>query len=172
MNRDVQTISADACAPGAGGAGSIPCVSEQTEGQIVVAASAAEIMDVLTDYEAYPDWADVKSVQVLERGEGGLGTKVAFEVEVPVLGRASYTLAYRYAPADGGMSWVSTQARGAVSDISGEYLLREADEDETTVIYRLRVEIGVLLPGFVRTQGEKRVIDNALERLKQRVESG
>ena len=147
-------------------------MSEQTEGQTTVSASAAEIMDVLTDFESYPDWADVKSVQVLERGEGGRGTKVAFEVDVPVLGRASYTLAYRYAPGDGGMSWVSTEARGAVSDISGEYLLSEVDEDETHVTYRLRVEIGILLPGFVRTQGEKRVIDNALERLKHRVEYG
>jgi carbon monoxide dehydrogenase subunit G len=147
-------------------------MSEQTEGQVLIEATPAEIMDVLTDFEAYPDWADVKAVSVLERGEGGLGTKVAFEVDVPVLGRASYTLAYRYAPADGGMSWVSTQARGAVSDISGEYLLSELGEDETRVTYRLRVEIGVLLPGFVRTQGEKRVIDNALERLKRRVELG
>ena len=147
-------------------------MSEQTEGQTTIAASAAEIMDVLTDFESYPDWADVKSVQVLERGEGGVGTKVAFEVDVPVLGRATYTLAYRYAPGDGGMSWVSTEARGAVSDISGEYLLSEVDEDETQVTYRLRVEIGILLPGFVRTQGEKRVIDNALARLKHRVEYG
>jgi hypothetical protein len=147
-------------------------MTEQTEGQIVVEASAAEIMDVLTAFEAYPEWADVKTVQVLERGEGGVGTRVAFEVDVPVLGRANYTLAYRYAPADGGMSWVSTEARGAVSDISGEYLLTEIDEDETKVIYRLAVELGVLLPGFVRTQGEKRVIQNALEGLKRRVEFG
>jgi hypothetical protein len=147
-------------------------MTEQTESQIVVEASAAEIMDVLTNFEAYPDWADVKSVRVLERGEGGVGTRVAFEVDVPVLGRANYTLAYRYAPADGGMSWVSTEARGAVSNISGEYLLTEIDEDETKVIYRLAVELGVLLPGFVRTQGEKRVIQNALEGLKRRVELG
>jgi hypothetical protein len=147
-------------------------MSEQTEGQIVIEASAPEVMDVLTDFEAYPEWADVKSATVLERGEGGIGTRVAFEVDVPVLGRASYVLAYRYAPADGGMSWVSTEARGAISDITGEYLLTEIDEDETKVIYRLSVEIGVLLPGFVRTQGEKRVIENALEGLKRRVELG
>ena len=147
-------------------------MSEQTEGEIVIEAPAAEVMDVLIDFEAYPDWADVKSATVLERGEGGLGTKVAFEVDVPVLGRASYTLAYRYAPGDGGMSWVSTEARGAVSNITGEYLLSETDEDETRVVYRLAVDLGVLLPGFVRTQGEKRVIENALEGLKQRVEYG
>ena len=147
-------------------------MSEQTEGQIVIGAAAPEIMDVLTDFEAYPEWADVKSATILERGEGGVGTKVAFEVDVPVLGKASYTLAYRYAPGDGGMSWVSTEARGAVSNISGEYLLTEIDDDETKVIYRLAVDLGVLLPGFVRTQGEKRVIQNALEGLRSRVEYG
>jgi polyketide cyclase/dehydrase/lipid transport protein len=147
-------------------------MSEQTESQIVIGASAAEIMDVLKDFEAYPEWADVKTVQVLERGEGGVGTKVSFEVEVPLLGRASYTLAYRYAPADGGMSWISTEAHGAVSHIAGEYLLSEVDDDGTKVIYRLSVDIAILLPGFVRTQGEKRVIENALEGLKRRVELG
>jgi carbon monoxide dehydrogenase subunit G len=146
-------------------------MAEQTEGSILIEAPAAEIMDVLTDYEAYPEWADVKSARILERAEGGLATKVAFEVEVPVLGRAEYTLAYRYAPGDAGMSWVSTEARGSVTDITGEYLLDEVD-GQTAVIYRLAVELGVLLPGFVRTQGAKRVIDNALEGLKRRVELG
>jgi carbon monoxide dehydrogenase subunit G len=147
-------------------------MSEQTEGQTVIQASAADVMDVLMDFEAYPEWADVKSVHVLERGEGGVGTKVAFEVDVPVLGKASYTLAYRYAPADGGLSWVSTEARGAVSNITGEYLLSELDDAETNVVYRLSVDLGVLLPGFVRTQGEKRLIENALDGLKHRVERG
>jgi len=147
-------------------------MSEHTEGEIAIEASAAEVMDVLVDFEAYPEWADVKSANVLERGEGGLGTKVAFEVDVPVLGRASYTLAYRYAPGDGGLSWVSTEARGAVSNITGEYLLSETEDDDTRVVYRLAVDLGVLLPGFVRTQGEKRVISNALEGLKRRVELG
>lgn len=147
-------------------------MTEHTEGSIVIEASAAEIMDVLTEYEAYPEWADVKSASVLERGEGGLATKVAFEVDVPVLGKASYTLAYRYAPADAGLSWVTTEARGSVSNITGEYLLTEIEDRETKVVYHLSVELGVLLPGFVRTQGAKRVIENALEGLKRRVELG
>jgi len=147
-------------------------MGEHAEGSIVIEASAAEVMDVITDYEAYPEWADVKSASVLQRGEGGLATEVAFEVDVPVLGRASYTLAYRYAPGDAGLSWVTREARGAVSNISGEYLLDELDGGETEVTYRLNVELGVLLPGFVRTQGAKRVIENALERLKRRVEVG
>jgi len=146
-------------------------MAEQTEGSILIEAPAAEVMDVLVDYEAYPAWADVKTARIVERGEGGVATKVAFEVEVPVLGRAEYTLAYRYAPGDAGMSWVSTEARGSVTNITGEYLLDEVD-GQTAVTYRLAVELGVLLPGFVRTQGAKRVIDNALEGLKRRVELG
>lgn len=146
-------------------------MAEQTEASILIDASAAEVMDVLTDYEVYPEWADVKSARVVERGEGGLATKVAFEIDVPVLGRAEYTLAYRYAPADAGMSWVSTEARGSVTNITGEYLLDEVD-GQTKVTYRLAVDLGVLLPGFVRTQGAKRVIDNALAGLKRRVELG
>jgi carbon monoxide dehydrogenase subunit G len=147
-------------------------MAEHTEGSIVVEASAAEIMDVLTDYEAYPDWAEVKTATVVERGEGGLGTKVTFEVDVPMLGRTEYTLAYRYAPGDAGLSWVTTEARGSVSNIAGEYLLDELDGRQTKVTYRLSVELGVLLPGFIRTQGARRVIDSALEGLKRRVELG
>ncbi|HZD80693.1 MAG TPA: SRPBCC family protein [Actinomycetota bacterium] len=147
-------------------------MGEHAEGSIVIGASAAEVMDVITDYEAYPEWADVKSARVVQRGAGGLGTEVAFEVDVPVLGRASYTLAYRYAPGDAGLSWVTKEARGAVSNISGEYLLDELDARHTRVTYRLSVDLGVLLPGFVRTQGAKRVIENALEGLKRRVELG
>ena len=145
---------------------------EQAEGSIVIDAPLEDVVEVIEDYEAYPEWAEVKTAKVLERAEGGLATKVAFEVDIPVLGRAEYTLAYRYAPGDAGMSWVSTEARGAVSRITGEYLLDEIDDAETKVVYRLAVELGVLLPGFVRTQGAKRVIDNALEGLKRRVELG
>ena len=147
-------------------------MGEHGEETIVIGAPAAEIMDVITDYEAYPEWADVKSAVVRQRGEGGRATEVAYEVDVPLLGKASYTLAYRYAPGDAGVSWVTKDARGAVSNIVGEYLLDDLGDGTTRVTYRLDVELGVLLPGFVRTQGAKRVMENALERLKARVERG
>jgi len=90
----------------------------------------------------------------------------------PVLGKASYTLRYRYAPGGTAISWDSIEAHGAVREIRGEYLLDELEPDSTTVTYRLAVELGPLVPGFLRTEGAKRVIENALERLKRRVEMG
>ncbi len=138
----------------------------------MIEAPLEDVMEVIEDYEAYPEWADVRSVEVKRRGEGGRATEVAFEVDVPVLGKASYTLAYQYAPGDTGLSWTTKEARGAIRDIRGEYLLNELSDAETTVTYRLGVELGVLVPGFLRTEGAKRVIENALEKLKRRVEMG
>ena len=145
---------------------------EHAEGSIVIEAPLDDVMEVIEDYEAYPEWADVRTVDVRRRGEGNRATEVAFEVEVPVLGKAAYTLSYQYAAGDTGVSWSTREARGAIRDIRGEYLLDELSETRTKVTYRLGVEIGVLVPGFLRTEGAKRVIENALEKLKRRVEMG
>jgi carbon monoxide dehydrogenase subunit G len=146
-------------------------VGDRAEGSIVVDASPARVMDVLTDFESYPAWAEVRSTRVLERGAGGLATRVAFEIDVPVLGRATYTLTYRYAPGDAGMSWVSTEAHGAVTAVAGEYLLADLDGGRTEVTYRLAVDLAALVPAVVRTEGQRRLIANALGELKRRVEA-
>ena len=145
---------------------------EHAEGSTIIEASLEDVMEVIEDYEAYPEWSEVQSVDVRTRGEGGRATEVAFEVDVPVLGKAAYTLAYVYAPGHTGLSWTTKEARGAIRDIRGEYLLNELPDATTKVTYRLAVELGVLVPGFLRTEGAKRVIENALERLKRRVEMG
>jgi uncharacterized membrane protein len=145
---------------------------EQAEGSILIEAPLEDVVEVIEDYEAYPEWADVRRVEVRERGEGGRPTEVAFEVDVPVLGKASYTLRYQYAQGDTAISWTSVEAHGAVREVRGEYLLDDLESDGTNVTYRLAVELGPLVPGFIRTEGAKRVIENALERLKRRVEMG
>jgi uncharacterized membrane protein len=145
---------------------------EHAEGTIVIEAPIDDVVDVIEDYESYPEWAEVRTVDVRQRGEGGRATEVAFEVDVPVLGKASYTLRYRYAPGGTAISWDSVEAHGAVREVRGEYLLNDSDGETTAVTYRLAVELGPLVPGFLRTEGAKRVIENALERLKRRVEMG
>jgi carbon monoxide dehydrogenase subunit G len=145
---------------------------EHAEGSIEIEAPLEDVMEVIEDYEAYPEWAEVNRVDVRQRSEGGRATEVRFEVDVPVLGKATYVLSYQYAAGDTGLSWSTKEARGAIRDIRGEYLLNELSDDLTKVTYRLGVELGVLVPGFIRTEGARRVIENALERLKRRVEMG
>ena len=75
---------------------------EHAEGSVVIEAPLEDVMEVIEDYESYPEWSEVQTVDIRQRGEGGRAYEVAYEVDVPVLGKAAYTLAYVYpdAPAD------------------------------------------------------------------------
>ena len=60
---------------------------EHAEGSVVIEAPLEDVMEVIEDYESYPEWSDVQTVDVRQRGEGGRAYEVAFEVDVPVLGQ-------------------------------------------------------------------------------------
>lgn len=147
-------------------------MAEQTEGSITIKAPAAEVMEVIEDYESYPEWNDLRSAEILKKDSKGRGSEVAFEVKAPMLGEVKYTLQYSYKAGDGGVSWTTKEIEGGIKDIRGEYELVELDEDETKVTYRMSIELGIKVPGFLRKQGEKQIVDGALKGLKKRVESG
>ena len=66
---------------------------EHAEGSVVIEAPLEDVMEVIEDYESYPEWSEVQTVDIRQRGEGGRAYEVAYEVDVPVLGKAAYTLA-------------------------------------------------------------------------------
>ena len=142
---------------------------EHAEGSVDIKASPKEIMEVISDFESYPDWVgNMEDVEVLERDRRGRGSVVAFRLRTPVLA-AEYTLAYRYAPREAGVSW--TYREGTLDDLSGSYDL-EALEDATRVTYRLDVELGMQLPGLIKRQAARQIVRSALNDLKRRVEAG
>ena len=145
-------------------------MAEQTQGTIEIDASPQEIMETIADFDAYPDWVDgIKSAEVRERGDDQRPTEVAFEFSAMGFS-ASYTLRYEYEADDRGVKWTTLEASGAVKDVQGEYVLDPLNGD-TEVTYRLAVELGVPVPGFLKRQGDKRAIKTALEGLKKRVEA-
>jgi carbon monoxide dehydrogenase subunit G len=145
-------------------------MAEQTEGVIHIDAPPADVLAVISDYEAYPEWAEgIKKAQVKMKDSKGRPTEVAFEVSQMGVG-AKYTLAYRYKAKDGGVSWTTSSASGAVKDIKGEYGL-EPSGDGTKVTYRTTIEPAIPMMGFMKRQAEKIIIGTALEGLKKRVES-
>jgi carbon monoxide dehydrogenase subunit G len=145
-------------------------VAEDTEGTISIDADPAEVMGVIADFEAYPDWSDVDRVEVLARDRRGRGTEVAYDVNLMGIS-ASYTLAYKYRPGNSGVSWTTSRAEGAVKDIRGEYRIEDED-GKTRVTYRLAVDLAIPVPGLMRRRGARRVVETALLGLKQRVEEG
>jgi carbon monoxide dehydrogenase subunit G len=145
-------------------------MAERTEGSITIDASPADVMRVISDYDAYPEWAGVKTAEVLTDYEDGSPAEV--KMSVSQMGfDATYTLEYEYYEDGGGVSWTTAEASGAVKDIQGEYVLEPADGGGTRVTYRLQLELGVSLPGFLKRQAEKQVVNTALGGLKKRVES-
>ena len=62
---------------------------EHAEGTIVIDAPVDDVVDVIEDYESYPEWAEVRRVDIRERGEGGRATEVAFEVDVTATRRVA-----------------------------------------------------------------------------------
>ena len=144
-------------------------MAERAEGTTEVFATPSEVMAVVADFEAYPEWVDnLEEVEVLARDRRGRGTRVAFRLRTP-MGDQAYTLAYRYQPKDAGVTW--TYVEGTLDDLAGSYELDPSDDGTTKVTYRLEVTLGVPLPGLVKRQAAKQIVRSALADLKRRVES-
>ena len=144
-------------------------MAEHAEGSTEVYATPAEVMAVVADFDAYPDWVgNLDEVEVLARDRRGRGTRVAFRLGTP-WGEQAYTLAYRYQPADAGVSW--TYVEGTLDDLAGSYVLEPTGEGTTRVIYQLEVSLGMPIPGFLMRQAAKQIVRSALGDLKRRVES-
>ncbi|HEY6706527.1 MAG TPA: SRPBCC family protein [Actinomycetota bacterium] len=144
-------------------------MAEHAEGSTEVDATPAEVMAVVADFDAYPDWVgNLDEVEVLAHDRRGRVTRVAFRLGTP-WGEQAYTLAYRYQPKDVGMSW--TYVEGTLDDLAGSYALEPTGEGTTRVTYQLEVSLGMPIPGFLMRQAAKQIVRSALGDLKRRVES-
>ncbi len=144
-------------------------MADHAEGATEVDATAAQVMAVVADFDAYPEWvANLEQVQVLARDRRGRGTRVAFRLRTPA-GTHAYTLAYRYLPRDAGVSW--SYVEGTLEDLAGAYTVEPAGDGRTRVTYQLEVALGVPLPGLLKRQAARQIVRSALGDLKRRVES-
>jgi ribosome-associated toxin RatA of RatAB toxin-antitoxin module len=145
-------------------------MAERAEGSTTIQATPGQVMEVIVDFDSYPAWADVKTAEVNEKDSTGRATEVAMAVSQMGFD-AAYTLQYTYAAENAGLSWTTKEASGAVKDIQGEYALEADGDDKTKVTYRVMLEPNVKLPGFIKRQIEKMIINNALGGLKKEVEA-
>ena len=93
---------------------------------------------------------------------------MAFRLGTP-WGDQTYTLAYRYPPRAAGVSW--SYVEGTLKDLSGAYSLEPSGDGTTRVTYRLEMDLGRPIPGFLMRQATKQIVRSALSDLKRRVES-
>ncbi len=143
-------------------------MAEQTTSSIVIAASPAEVMAVIADFPAYPEWAQgMKKVEVVEQGADGRADTVHFELEAAPI-KDTYTLGYVW-DGDSSVTWDLVEGK-MLKAMKGAYELREVGSG-TEVTYRLAVDLSIPMIGMLRRKAEKVIIDTALKGLKKRVES-
>ena len=146
-------------------------MADRTESSIVVDAPPGDVLDVIADFDAYPEWTGaVREAQVLDEDEDGWARTVRFVLDAGAL-RDTYTLAYTWDFAEDGtgtVAWNLVEA-GILKAMDGSYRLR-AHGAGTEVTYTLTVEVKMPMLGMLRRKAEKTIIDTALKELKKRAE--
>lgn len=144
-------------------------MADRASSSITISAPPADVMAVIADFEAYPQWtSQVKTVEVLERDADGRAVSVRFVLDAGIV-KDEYTLAYDWSVADQ-VSWHLTKGQMQKSQ-EGTYALR-AGGTGTEVRYDLTVDLAIPMIGLFKRKAEKTIIDTALKGLKARVESG
>ena len=143
-------------------------MAEQTTSSIVIDAPASAVMDVIADFDAYPQWAKgVKKAETRASGADGRASEVFFALDVSPI-KDEYTLAYQW-DGDRQVTWTLVEGK-MLKAMDGAYLLR-ASGAGTEVTYRLAVDISIPMIGMLKRKAEKVIIDTALKGLKRRVEA-
>ena len=144
-------------------------MAEQTTSSIVVNAWPAEIMGVIADFDAYPEWAQgVKKAEVVRGGGADRAEQVYFELDASPI-KDQYTLEYDW-DGDRSVRWWLVEGK-MLKGMDGTYELDPREDGSTEVTYRLAVEISIPMIGMLKRKAEKVIIDTALKGLKKRVES-
>jgi ribosome-associated toxin RatA of RatAB toxin-antitoxin module len=143
-------------------------MAEQTTSSIVIDAEPGAVMAVISDFDAYPDWAQgVKTAEVVAEGGDGLPEQVYFELDASPI-KDAYTLQYDW-HGDSSVHWTLAEGK-MLKAMDGSYELADRD-GSTEVTYRLAVDISIPMIGMLKRKAEKVIIDTALKGLKKRVES-
>jgi ribosome-associated toxin RatA of RatAB toxin-antitoxin module len=147
-------------------------MADRTESSIVIDAAPGEVLDVIADFEAYPEWAnDVKEVRVLAEEGDGWADQVEFTLDAGAI-KDTYVLDYEWDVVEDGtgvVSWSLVSAQ-VLKAMNGSYTLA-TEGAGTKVTYRLAVDVKIPMIGLLKRKAEKVIIDTALKQLKKRVEA-
>jgi uncharacterized membrane protein len=141
----------------------------RAEQSVEIEAPPEACFEAIVDFETYPQWQDaVIGVEVLDRHPDGLGKRVRLQVDAK-LRQVTYTLRYHYERPH--RLWWDFVDGDGVEYIDGEYLFEPLGGGERTrATYRLGVDAGVPMPGFVARRLNEGVMRRSIEETKAEAE--
>jgi hypothetical protein len=132
---------------------------------VVIEATPAEIMDVLTDLETLTEWSPThQKVEVLERDTAGRPSKSRQVVKIVGI---TDEQVLDYTVYDDGVGWTLVGSKQQRAQ-TGRYTLTP-DGDSTQVRFELMVDPTVPLPGFLIKRGAKGLMETATKGLREQV---
>src|ERR1700676_436249 len=95
-------------------------MADRTRKSIAIATSRSAVMDVISDFAAYPEWAGaVRSAEVIKRDGGGRAAEVRFRLDAGMI-KDSYVLRYDW-DGDAAVRWDLAEPGTVISAMSGGY---------------------------------------------------
>jgi len=147
-------------------------MAERTESNTFIDARPGAVLDVIADFDSYPEWSgEVKKVAVISEDGDGWANRVQFTLDAGAL-KDTYILEYDWDVSEDGTGVISwTLVSGHVlKAMNGSYTL-DANGSGTDVTYRLSVDVKIPMLGMLKRKAEKIIIDTALTALKKHVEA-
>jgi ribosome-associated toxin RatA of RatAB toxin-antitoxin module len=142
-------------------------MAHQSTESIVVHAPAKEVMEVIADFPAYPEWvAAAKKVEVVEPGSDGRARQVHFVLDAGAI-KDDYVLEYTW-EGDRRVSWNLVKGQ-MMKRQEGSYVLDQRG-GATEVTYAITIDVNMPIIGMLKRKAEKVILDTALKELKKRVE--
>jgi ribosome-associated toxin RatA of RatAB toxin-antitoxin module len=146
-------------------------MADRTESRITIQAPATSMLDVIADFDAYPEWTGaVKQTETLVSDADGWAEQVKFVLDAGAI-KDTYTLGYDWdvdQDGSGTVSWHLVEGQ-MLKAMEGSYELQSIGSG-TDVTYRLAVDLKIPMLGMLRRKAEKVIIETALNELKKRVE--
>ena len=135
--------------------------------EVEIEAPLELCLDVLLDFERYPDWSSsILECQPLERDTGGRATRVSFALDAKIR-TVRYTLAYAVeAPAT--LRW--TLVTGDLGAVEGSYVLTPAGPRRTHAVCTQAVDPGFWLPGPLRRFAERQALKDSVDEFRVEAE--
>ncbi len=144
-------------------------MADQTTASITVAAPPSAVLDVICDFEAYPQWTGaVKRAEILGRLPDGRAELVHYQLDAGPI-KDEYTLRYDWSEVPTVLRWQLVEGQ-MLKTLVGSYALSEGSDGQTEVTYHLALDVKIPLLGMIKRKAEKVIIDTALKELKKRVE--
>jgi ribosome-associated toxin RatA of RatAB toxin-antitoxin module len=133
--------------------------------EVVIEASPKEILDVVADVEAMPEWSSIhQSAEVLERDAQGRPQRAKMKVKTTgVTDEIVLTYTWR----DDGVRWTQESGKASRNQEGGYTLTTQGDKTRTK--FDLALDPLVPLPGFVIKRAMKGIMELNTDGLRKRV---